>query len=71
MSTSGRAACLNRSRCNGQPLTIPALVPFLSDTPGRTDWPGPDIGAHNQEVLGGLLGYSAADLDRLRQAGVI
>lgn len=55
----------------GRPLTIPAMVPFLSDTPGRTLWPGPEIGAHNQQVFGGLLGYSAEALARLRSDGVI
>jgi crotonobetainyl-CoA:carnitine CoA-transferase CaiB-like acyl-CoA transferase len=56
---------------NGQPLKIPALMPFLSDTPGRTDWPGPAIGAHNHEVLGELLGKAEADLARLAADGVI
>ncbi len=56
---------------NGKPLTIPAMVPFLSATPGRTDWPGPAIGAHNQEVFGGLLGLSASEMDSLRREGVI
>ncbi len=56
---------------DGGELTIPAMVPFLSDTPGRTVWPGPAIGAHNQEVFGGLLGYTAADLRRLQDQGVI
>jgi len=56
---------------NGMPLTIPAMIPFLSETPGRTEWPGPGIGQHNNEVLGELLGYSSADLARLRSAGVI
>jgi crotonobetainyl-CoA:carnitine CoA-transferase CaiB-like acyl-CoA transferase len=56
---------------NGQPLKIPAMMPFLSDTPGRTDWPGPSVGAHNDEVLGQLLGYSADDLAALSRDGVI
>jgi crotonobetainyl-CoA:carnitine CoA-transferase CaiB-like acyl-CoA transferase len=56
---------------DGKPLKIPALVPHLSATPGRTDWPGPSVGAHNREVYGGLLGYTDAELVRLRQEGVI
>jgi len=56
---------------NGQPLKIPAMVPRLSETPGRTDWPGPEVGAFNDAVYGELLGLSAADLDRLRQRGVV
>jgi crotonobetainyl-CoA:carnitine CoA-transferase CaiB-like acyl-CoA transferase len=56
---------------NGKPLKIPALMPLLSDTPGRTDWPGPEIGAHNEEIFGSLLGYSRTQLDALRAEGVI
>lgn len=56
---------------NGQPLKIPAMMPFLSDTPGRTDWPGPTVGAHNDEILGSLLGYGADDLAALSRDGVI
>ena len=56
---------------NGQPLKIPAMMPFLSDTPGRTDWPGPAVGAHNAEVLGDLLGYGAHDIETLSRDGVI
>ena len=35
---------------DGAPLKIPAIVPRLSETPGRTDWPGPALGAHNDEI---------------------
>lgn len=55
----------------GEPLDIPAMIPFLSDTPGRTDWPGPDVGAFNEEVYGGLLGLDATERERLAQEGVI
>jgi crotonobetainyl-CoA:carnitine CoA-transferase CaiB-like acyl-CoA transferase len=56
---------------NGQALAIPAMVPKLSDTPGRTDWPGPAIGAHNTEIFGDLLGYTGQDIEQLRAEGVI
>ena len=56
---------------NGAPLKIPAMVPKLSDTPGRTDWPGPEVGAFNQEVYGDLLGLSAEDLAELSREGVL
>lgn len=34
------------------------VTPKLSDTPGRVRWVGPELGAHNEEVLGQLLGMS-------------
>jgi crotonobetainyl-CoA:carnitine CoA-transferase CaiB-like acyl-CoA transferase len=55
----------------GAPLTIPAMLPFLSATPGRTEWAGPTIGQHNADVLGGVLGLSAADIDGLRREGIV
>ena len=41
---------------NGKPLKVPAIPPLLGETPGRTDAPGPALGAHTQEVLGQILG---------------
>ena len=55
---------------NGQPLKIPAILPKLSKTPGRTDWPGDVIGSHNDEVLGELLGLDDAERLALRDQGV-
>jgi len=56
---------------NGEALKIPAMMPFLSDTPGRTDWPGPTVGEHNAEVLGSLLGYGPDELKALSRDGII
>jgi formyl-CoA transferase len=55
---------------DGAPITIPAVVPKLSDTPGGTDWLGPELGAHTEEVLQGL-GYSAAQIAALKAAGTV
>jgi len=55
---------------NGKALKIPAISPKLSETPGRTDWPGAQIGAHNQEILGDLLGLSPETLEQLHQDGI-
>ncbi|MEO1088769.1 MAG: CoA transferase, partial [Acidobacteriota bacterium] len=51
---------------NGEPMRIPAIQPKLTATPGRTEWTGPRLGEHNGEVLGGLLGLSAEEIDALR-----
>ena len=56
---------------NGKPLKIPAILPKLDRTPGSTQWPGPELGTHNQEVLGELLGLSADKLQTLTGDGVI
>lgn len=56
---------------NGKPLTIPAFVPKLSDTPGGTRWPGPALGAHNDEILGSMLGMSAEEIAALKESGAI
>lgn len=55
----------------GRPLKIPAIQPKLSATPGRTEWTGPPLGAHNQEVLGDVLGLSDDAIDDLRRRGVV
>jgi crotonobetainyl-CoA:carnitine CoA-transferase CaiB-like acyl-CoA transferase len=56
---------------NGKSLKIPAIMPKLSATPGRTDWPGGDVGAHNEEVLGGILNLDAATIATLKEEGVV
>jgi crotonobetainyl-CoA:carnitine CoA-transferase CaiB-like acyl-CoA transferase len=52
-------------------LKIPALVPKLSNTPGHTDWAGPELGAFNQEIYGGMLGLSTSELQNLQEQGII
>jgi len=56
---------------DGKPLKIPALVPKLSATPGRTDWPGPEVGAFNEEIYSSLLGLSDAEIKALKQRGIV
>ncbi|HVS62841.1 MAG TPA: CoA transferase [Thermoanaerobaculia bacterium] len=53
------------------PLEIPAIVPRLTATPGRTEWPGPALGEHNHEVYCGLLGLGEVELEALRARGVV
>lgn len=55
----------------GRPLKLPAIIPRLTETPGRTDWAGPDLGAHNREVFQEFLGLTDAEIEELRQEGVI
>lgn len=60
-----------RVEIDGKPLDIPAMLPKLSQTPGRTQWPGGRVGSHNQEVLEQLLGLTAAELAELTASGVV
>ncbi|WP_296002832.1 CaiB/BaiF CoA-transferase family protein [Rugamonas sp.] len=55
---------------DGTPLKLPAISPKLSATPGRTQWMGPALGQHNEEVLG-ALGYGAAEIAALKGDGVL
>lgn len=43
----------------------------LSDTPGELRSAAPVLGQHNEEILGGLLGLSAAEIEKLKQEQVI
>jgi crotonobetainyl-CoA:carnitine CoA-transferase CaiB-like acyl-CoA transferase len=52
-------------------LSIPNLVPRLSDTPGRVNSLGPTLGQHNDEVFKGLLGMTDEEIRKLGAAGVI
>jgi formyl-CoA transferase len=55
---------------DGSPITLPGIVPKLSETPGQTRWVGPSLGEHTDEVLA-TLGYSTQDRAALRAEGVI
>ncbi|TVR99876.1 MAG: CoA transferase [Rhodospirillales bacterium] len=52
-------------------VVVPAVLPKLSETPGRIDRLGPPLGHDNDAIYGGLLGLTAGDIQRLRAAGVI
>ena len=56
---------------DGEPLKIPAILPKLDDTPGRTDWPGGEVGSHNDEVLRGILQLDESQIEQLRSDGVV
>lgn len=47
------------------------VVPHIPESPGTVRWPGPDIGQHNGEVLGELLGYSDDQIRQLTAEGVL
>ena len=49
----------------GDTVKIPAVLPFLSETPGGTDWIGPKLGAHNEEIYRGFLEMSQGEYEDL------
>jgi crotonobetainyl-CoA:carnitine CoA-transferase CaiB-like acyl-CoA transferase len=53
------------------PVKMPGLVPKLSATPGEVEWYGGPLGAHNEEVYGGLLDLPSDELERLSREGVV
>lgn len=55
----------------GQDVLHAGIVPHVAESPGRVQWAGADIGAHNAEVLQDLLGLSPARIDEFRKSGVL
>jgi crotonobetainyl-CoA:carnitine CoA-transferase CaiB-like acyl-CoA transferase len=47
------------------------IVPHLPEDPGTIRWPGPAIGAHTDEVMREILGLGPAEVQALRQEGVV
>jgi crotonobetainyl-CoA:carnitine CoA-transferase CaiB-like acyl-CoA transferase len=53
------------------PVKMPAVIPKLSETPGRVDWAGPALGEHNEAVYAALLGMGPGEVATLTERGVI
>jgi crotonobetainyl-CoA:carnitine CoA-transferase CaiB-like acyl-CoA transferase len=56
---------------DGRRLIDAGPVARMSGTPLRMERAAPRLGEHNEEVYQGLLGMSAAEVDRLRGIGLI
>ncbi|TYL46050.1 CoA transferase [Nocardioides sp. BGMRC 2183] len=52
-------------------LHMQNVVPKLSGTPGSIRWTGPDLGQHNDEVYGDLLGLAESERADLVERGII
>lgn len=53
-------------------LYMQNVFPKLSQTPGEIRWAGPtELGQHNSEVYGEIMGKSDAELEEMRNAGII
>jgi crotonobetainyl-CoA:carnitine CoA-transferase CaiB-like acyl-CoA transferase len=53
------------------PVTLVRPSPVLSSTPGTVRFTGPAPGAHNDEVYGELLGLTRAEIEAMRERGVV
>jgi formyl-CoA transferase len=47
------------------------VAPKLSRSPGAVRTPGPDLGQHNEEIYGEVLGMSTRHMAELRERGII
>jgi succinyl-CoA:(S)-malate CoA-transferase subunit A len=52
-------------------ITVPGVIPTLSETPGRIEHLGPPLGNKTDQVLGELLGMTAAELAEFHKNHVI
>lgn len=55
---------------DGTTLTMPGIVPKLSETPGAVRWQGPTLGEHTEMVLQ-EMGIDGDQLRRLREEGIV
>lgn len=55
----------------GREVTMPNVVPRLSQTPGRIERTGPEPGTHSRAILRDVLGYDATRIVSLLEAGVV
>ncbi len=55
----------------GPELTLPAMLPVMSRTPGSTKWAGPELGEHTEEILKTELDMSSEEVRKLQELGAI
>ncbi|NUP06805.1 MAG: CoA transferase [Polyangiaceae bacterium] len=55
----------------GRTFELPSIAPKLLDTPGRTQWAGPEIGAHTGDVLASVLGMNGSSIEDLKRRGIV
>jgi crotonobetainyl-CoA:carnitine CoA-transferase CaiB-like acyl-CoA transferase len=55
---------------NGESLKIPAIMPKLVDTPGGTDWAGPAVASHTDEILE-TIGFTSDEISDLKLSRVV
>ncbi|MER5389325.1 CaiB/BaiF CoA-transferase family protein [Saccharopolyspora sp. NPDC002686] len=48
-------------------VAFPGIVPLLDETSIPVRSAGPDLGEHNEEILGGILGWTPEEIERMRE----
>lgn len=66
-----RESIVEVSDSSGRKIPMQNVFPRLSQTPGRVRHVGPELGEHTEITLRGQLGKSDAEIESLREAGVI
>lgn len=65
-----RDMILDATLPGGAEVKMPGIVPKLSETPGKVNWQGPQLGQHTDSVLTDL-GMSEAAIQQLKNGGVV
>jgi crotonobetainyl-CoA:carnitine CoA-transferase CaiB-like acyl-CoA transferase len=60
-----------KDKDGGWMVKMPGVAPRLEGVQAHTRWAGPDLGAHNKEILCGELGLSAEELNALVEDGTV
>jgi crotonobetainyl-CoA:carnitine CoA-transferase CaiB-like acyl-CoA transferase len=68
---AARAALVKVQHPTFANLVMQNVFPKLSATPGKVNWPGPPMGAHNDEVYRDLLGLMDDEIAALSREGII
>jgi crotonobetainyl-CoA:carnitine CoA-transferase CaiB-like acyl-CoA transferase len=55
----------------GWTVKMPGVAPRLEGVDANTRWAGPNLGAHNREILCGELGLSVEELNGLVERGIV
>ena len=67
-----REAIINTPTDEWPNLKMQNVFPKMSRTQGEVRWTGiTELGAHNEEIYGGLLGLSADELAALKEKSII
>lgn len=68
---AARGSLVTMDNAQGRPIVMPAATPRIDGAPLPPRWTGEPLGASTAQVLSQVLGLSAAEVDGLRDRGVI